>query len=78
VVYGRLYGCCDGKEYQWSAGCFGWFTAYHTNVDKCFDSPLESNGGCKEGNSIPIGGQIPGGHLDQGDVGIHPDDSTRG
>ena len=77
VFYAKLYGCCDGKEYEWSSACFGWFGSYHTNKRICFDNPPKEVGKCKEGNSLPPGGEIPGGPIDPGSVAPHPNDSVR-
>ena len=61
-------GCCDGKEYDWSDGCFGYFTGVFQSGTRCFDEPLKDNGSCREGSSIPRGGTIPGGVLEPGSV----------
>lgn len=75
VVYEKLYGCCGGNEYSWTDICLGWVESYHTNVRKCFETPLKPNGPCQEGNSIPPGGNIPATPLDEGSVAPHPSNS---
>jgi hypothetical protein len=56
VVYESLHGCEQGKEYAWSAGCFGWYTACFTGTTQCFANRLTSTGGCSESIcSAPIG-----------------------
>lgn len=74
VVYSRLWGCCDEREYRWTRACFGWFDVYFTDKHLCFSKPLEALGTCTEGGSIPPGGEIPGGPLEPGDVLPNPDD----
>jgi hypothetical protein len=60
VFYAKLYGCEGGKEYTWSSRCAGWFDIYHPGpITKYFKNPLSSLGSCREGYSIPPGGQIP-------------------
>lgn len=71
VFYESWYGCCGGQEYSWSDGCLGWFTHYESNYSRCFEEPLKPEGPCKEGNSLPPGGQVPGGPLDEGSVAPH-------
>jgi hypothetical protein len=53
------WGCQNGREYKWTAGCLGWFEAYHSGRRLCFKSRLTDAGACSEGNSLPRGGQVP-------------------
>jgi hypothetical protein len=56
VFYESLYGCEQGKEYAWSAECFGWYTACFTGTTQCFANRLTSTGGCSASIcSAPIG-----------------------
>ena len=54
-VYETHYGCENGHEYKWTDKCFGWFTAYRSFVQICFDDPLEDLGPCRGGYSLPHG-----------------------
>jgi hypothetical protein len=54
------WGCQQGREYKWTAGCVGWFDVYHPGPKtKCFKSRLTDAGACSETKSLPPGGQIP-------------------
>lgn len=59
VFFETLYGCCNGREYKWTAACFGWVSSYLSGRTVCFNSPLEDLGPCRDGYSIPPGGTIP-------------------
>lgn len=72
VFRSKLYGCCNGTEYEWSAACFGWFDAYLPQKRVCLKSPPKELGPCREGYSLPPGGSIPGGPLEDGSVAPHP------
>src|SRR5262249_20953901 len=56
VVYESLHGCELNKEYAWTAGCFGWYTACSTGITQCFANRLTSTGACGASLcSAPIG-----------------------
>lgn len=74
VFVSKFYGCCEGREYEWSGGCLGWFDAYYTQKRICLDTPPKEIGPCTAGNSIPPSGQIPGVFIDEGSVGVRPTD----
>lgn len=65
TVFGAKNIACEAgtnREYAWSAGCLGYFDAYHGGpIEKCFGESLESKGPCSEGvtGSLPPGGQVP-------------------
>jgi len=59
-VYEKHYGCCGGKEYTWSDGCVGSYGQFSGFVTVCLDEEPQELGSCMEGNSIPVGGQVPG------------------
>lgn len=71
IFYERHEGCCGGREFSWSDGCLGWVSGYLSGR-KCFDEPLEDKGTCREGHSIPRGGNLPGGSFDPGSVSPQP------
>jgi hypothetical protein len=58
--YGRLIGCCDGREYKITRMCFGYLSGvYHTSKKVCGFEVLDDSGPCTEGQSIPPGGNLP-------------------
>lgn len=64
VVYGKVYICCEGKEYEWTERCFGWhddWRLYTTPTTKCTYEKLKEHGSCLEGmnHSLPPGGTVP-------------------
>lgn len=75
VVYEKHYGCCGGREYEWSDGCLGWVEGWRPRT-QCFAEAPEDIGECSEGNSIPFGGEAPGGSFDPGSVAPHPSGLT--
>ena len=55
----KIYGCCDGVEYEVTGACLGWFENYTTGSRVCgFDKPKQL-GPCREGYSLPQGMQVP-------------------
>jgi hypothetical protein len=73
VLYEKHYGCCGGREYEWSDACLGWVGAWRPRTE-CFAEAPKDIGKCSEGNSIPYGGQAPGGSFDPGSVAPHSSD----
>ena len=52
-----IWGCCDGKEYRWTRGCFGWFNAFHPGpITVCFNALPDDRGPCTS-NSLGQGTQ---------------------
>jgi hypothetical protein len=68
----KVYGCCEGREYSWWAWCAGYFTDYAALQSVCLTSKPKGTAGCNEGNSVPPGGEVPGGPLDPGRVAPGP------
>ncbi len=52
------YGCENGTQYKWRDACLGWFHNYRGRTTICFNEQLEADGSCKEGESIPYGGEV--------------------
>lgn len=46
VFVETLHGCEQGREYKWTAGCFGWFTACLGGRTRCFANRLDDRGRC--------------------------------
>ena len=78
VLRALLYGCCNNREYRWTAWCLGAgysnkgpgvsVSGQYSTIRICFEKKLEEIGPCTEGNSLPEGGQSPGGPVDPGSV----------
>jgi len=77
VVYESLHGCELNKEYAWTAGCFGWYTACSTGITQCFANRLTSTGACGASLcSAPIGMlEDPGDGLADTALGVRVDES---
>jgi hypothetical protein len=81
-IYEVHYGCCGGVEYKWVDWCLG-AGASESGVSpvgpgefgggyKCLEDKAERLGKCREGYSIPQGGELPGGPVDGGSVDPQP------